>query len=44
MVVTIPPEEIAVASAKGDKPDQQSSKQLYFKEKNQPYGKIKKQP
>lgn len=41
-VVSIPPEEIAVTSTKGDKPDRQRSEQLYVKEKSQPYGKTKK--
>ncbi len=43
-VVSIPPEEIAITSAKGVQPDRQRSEQLYIKEKNQPYGKIKRQP
>ncbi len=41
-VVSIPPEEITVTSAKGDKLDRQRSEQLYVKEKKQPYGKTKR--
>lgn len=41
-VVSIPPEEIAVTSAKGDKPDRRSSEHLYVKDKKQPYGKLAK--
>jgi hypothetical protein len=41
-VVSIPPEEIAIASAKVDQPDRQRSEHLYVKEENQPYGKKSK--
>jgi hypothetical protein len=43
-VVSIPPEEIAVTSAKGDIPDRRRSRILNVKEKNQPYSKVKRQP
>ena len=41
-VVSIPPEEIAIPSAKGDQPDRQRPEQLNVKEKNQPYRKTKR--
>lgn len=41
-VVSIPPEEIAVTTTKGDIPDRPRSEQLYVKEKSQPYGRTKK--
>jgi hypothetical protein len=40
-VVSIPPEEIAIPSAKGDQSDRQKPEQLYIKEKNQPYRRTK---
>ena len=40
-VVSIPPEEIAIASTKVDQPDRQRPEQLHVKEKNQPYRKTK---
>lgn len=41
-VVSIPPEEIAIPSAKGDQPDRRRPGQLNVKEKNQPYRKTKR--
>jgi hypothetical protein len=41
-VVSIPPEEIVIPSAKGVQPDRQRSEQLYVKEKKQPYCKKSK--
>jgi hypothetical protein len=41
-VVSIPPEEIVITSAKGDQPDRQRPEQLYVKEINQPYRKTKR--
>jgi type III restriction enzyme len=40
-VVSIPPEEIAIPSAKGDQPDRQKHEQLYVKEKNQTHRETK---
>ncbi len=42
-VVSIPPEEIAVPAAKGDKAGWQGNKAILVKEKQQSYGKAKKQ-
>jgi hypothetical protein len=41
-VVSIPPEEITIPSAKGDQPDRQRPEQLNVKEKNQPHRKTKR--
>ncbi len=41
-VVSIPPEEIVIPSAKVDQPDRQRPEQIYLKEKSQPYCKKSK--